>query len=74
MGLGVTDGCPHPRSFLRGRTNVLGGRYGRLAVPVRSAGGSLFDFETDELAREVTLRNGAGDQELCRPTTARAGA
>jgi hypothetical protein len=51
---------------LTGRTEVLGGRYGELAVTVRDAGGSLFDFETDAWAREVTERIGAADTELSR--------
>lgn len=49
---------------LTGRDEVLGGRYGELAVAARDAGGSLFDFETDVWAREVTLRIGAADTEL----------
>lgn len=51
---------------LTGRAEVLGGRYGELAVAVRDAGGSLFDFETDAWAREVTGRIGAADAELAR--------
>ena len=57
---------------LTGRTEVLGGRYGELAVAVRDAGGSLFDFETDAWAREVTERIGAADAELVRRITDRA--
>lgn len=49
---------------LTGRAEVLGGRYGDMAAAVRDAGGSLFDFETDAWAREVTLRIGAADTEL----------
>lgn len=51
---------------LTGRDKVLGGRYGELAVAARDAGGSLFDFETDAWAREVTERIGAADAELAR--------
>jgi hypothetical protein len=51
---------------LTGRKEVLGVRYGELAVSVRDAGGSLFDFETDAWAREVTQRIGAADAELAR--------
>jgi hypothetical protein len=56
---------------ITGRTDVLGGRYGQLAVAIRNAGGTLFDFETDELAREVTRRIGAGDVDLQRRIGAR---
>jgi hypothetical protein len=49
---------------ITGRKEVLGGRYGDLAVAVRDAGGSLFDFEADAWAREVTMRIGAADAEL----------
>jgi hypothetical protein len=51
---------------LTGRAEVIGGRYGELAVAARDAGGSLFDFETDTWAREVTERIGAADTELAR--------
>lgn len=51
---------------ITGRKEILGTRYGALAVTVRDAGGSLFDFETDAWAREVTARIGAGDAELAR--------
>jgi len=64
----------HGLRAITGRTNILGGRYGQLAVAVRDAGGTLFDFETDELARAVTLRIGAGDPELQRRIAARAAA
>lgn len=59
---------------LTGRAEVLGGRYGELAVAVRDAGGSLFDFETDAWAREVTTRIGAADAELARRIAERAAA
>lgn len=62
----------HGLRTITGRTDVLGGRYGQLAVAVRSAGGSLFDFATDDLAREVTLRIGSGDEELQRRIAARS--
>lgn len=58
--------------MLTGRATVLGARYGNLAVTVRDAGGSLFDFETDALAREVTVRIGAADKELARRISERA--
>ncbi|GAA4035185.1 hypothetical protein GCM10023063_19470 [Arthrobacter methylotrophus] len=51
---------------LTGRKEVLGSGYGELAVAIRDAGGSLFDFETDAWAREVTERIGAADAELSR--------
>lgn len=51
---------------LTGRRTVLGIRYGELAVKVRDAGGSLFDFETDAWAREVAERIGASDEDLAR--------
>jgi hypothetical protein len=51
---------------ITGRKEVLGTRYGALAVSARDAGGSLFDFETDAWAREVTMRIGAADAELAR--------
>lgn len=49
---------------LTGRDKVLGGRYGELAVSVRDAGGSVFDWITDSEARDVVLRIGAADKEL----------
>lgn len=61
----------HGLRAITGRTDVLGGRYGQLAVAVRNAGGTLFDFETDELARDVTIRIGAGDVELAAKIAAR---
>jgi hypothetical protein len=57
---------------LTGRSEVLGGRYGELAVAARDAGGSLFDFEADAWAREVTMRIGAADAELARRIAERA--
>ncbi|HEX9086473.1 MAG TPA: hypothetical protein VF867_02975 [Arthrobacter sp.] len=62
----------HGLRTITGRTNVLGGRYGQLAVAVRNAGGTLFDFETDEVARVVTLRIGAGDADLQSRIAARS--
>lgn len=58
--------------ILTGRAQVLGRRYGELAVAVRDAGGSLFDFETDAWAREVTQRIAAGDAELADRIAKRA--
>lgn len=49
---------------LTGRTHVLGRRYGDLAVEARDAGGSLFDFQDDSLAREVVVAIAASDEEL----------
>ncbi|MBG0738910.1 hypothetical protein IV500_05670 [Paeniglutamicibacter antarcticus] len=49
---------------LTGRTTVLIGQYADLALTVRDAGGSLFDFETDAWAREVFERIGSADPEL----------
>jgi hypothetical protein len=57
---------------LTGRDKVLGGRYGELAVTVRDAGGSVFDWITDSEAREVVLRIGAADKELERRIAERA--
>jgi hypothetical protein len=57
---------------LTGRAEVLGGGYGDLAVAFRDAGGSLFDFETDAWAREVTMRIGAADPELAQRIAKRA--
>lgn len=51
---------------ITGRKEVFGTRYGALAVTVRDAGGSLFDFETDTWAREVTARIGSADEDLAR--------
>ncbi|NKR13535.1 hypothetical protein A5N17_06700 [Arthrobacter sp. D2] len=52
---------------LTGRAEVLGRRYGELAVAVRERGGTLFDFESDAWAREITARIGLADAELaCR--------
>ncbi|HEY8701688.1 MAG TPA: hypothetical protein VIM08_12150 [Arthrobacter sp.] len=51
---------------ITGRMEVLGIQYGELAVAARDAGGSLFDFETDMWAREVTMRIGAADEDLAR--------
>ncbi|WP_043795021.1 hypothetical protein [Pseudarthrobacter chlorophenolicus] len=51
---------------ITGRKEVLGRRYSQLAVAVRDAGGSLFDFESDAWAREVTARIGAADEDLAR--------
>lgn len=57
---------------LTGRDQVLGGRYGELAVTVRDAGGSVFDWVTDAEARDVVLRIGAADKGLARRIAARA--
>lgn len=59
---------------ITGRAEVLGGRYGELTVAVRSAGGSVFDVETDAWAREVTVRIGAADADLARRIAARSAA
>lgn len=49
---------------LTGRSMILGSRYGALAVEARDAGGSLFDFETDDLARSVVSSIAASDDGL----------
>ncbi|WP_354214997.1 hypothetical protein [Arthrobacter sp. UYCo732] len=59
---------------ITGRREILGARYGDLAIAVRDAGGSLFDFETDAWAREVTERIGAADSELARRIAERSAA
>lgn len=59
---------------LTGRTAVLVRRYGELAVAVRDAGGSLFDYETDDWAREVVQRVAAADDDLARRIAERAAA
>lgn len=47
-------------TVLTGRTPILGHRYGDLAVEARDAGGSLFDFQDDGLAREAVVSVGVG--------------
>lgn len=59
---------------ITGRKEILGTRYGALAVTVRDAGGSLFDFESDAWAREVTARIGAADEDLARRIAERSAA
>lgn len=56
---------------LTGRTPILGRRYGELAVEARDAGGSLFDFQDDGLAREAVVSVTASDEELARKITER---
>lgn len=57
---------------LTGRTRILGRRYGELAVEARDAGGSLFDFQDDGLARETVLAVIASDEELAMKVRERA--
>ncbi|HEX9227526.1 MAG TPA: hypothetical protein VF885_12860 [Arthrobacter sp.] len=49
---------------LTGRDEVLGGRYGDLAVAVRAGGGSVFEWVDDEEARTVVARIGVADADL----------
>lgn len=49
---------------LTGRDEVLGTRYGNLAVAVRAGGASVFDWIDDEEARTVVARIGAADAGL----------
>lgn len=57
---------------LTGRREVLGRRYGDLAVSIRDAGGSLFDLETDEVARQITKRIAGADAVLSLRVAERA--
>lgn len=57
---------------LTGRDQVLGTRYGELAVTVRDAGGSVFEWITDTEARAVVTRIGAADSELASRIAARS--
>jgi hypothetical protein len=57
---------------LTGRTTILGTRYGASAVDARDAGGSLFDFETDDLARTVVASIAASNDELASRVKERA--
>lgn len=49
---------------LTGRAKVLGIRYGDLAVTVRDAGGTVFDWVDEAEARAVVARVGASDKVL----------
>lgn len=58
---------------LTGQANILGRRYGELAVEVRDAGGSLFGFQDDSMARAAVVSIAASDEELARRVRERAG-
>jgi predicted ATP-dependent protease len=49
---------------LTGRAKVLDTRYGDLAVSVRDAGGSVFDWVTDAEARETVQLIAGSNREL----------
>lgn len=51
-------------NVLTGRAHILGSRYGELAVEVREAGGSLFEFQDDSIAREAVAAIAASDDTL----------
>jgi hypothetical protein len=51
---------------LTGQAQILGTRYGALAARVRDEGGSLFDFESDELARAVVASIASSVPDLAR--------
>lgn len=49
---------------LTGRAKILDTRYGHLAVSVRDAGGTVFDWVDESEARAVMARIGASDKAL----------
>lgn len=57
---------------LTGRANILGRRYGDMAVEARDAGGSLFDFQDDSIARKAVLAIVASDEDLALKVRDRA--
>lgn len=57
---------------LTGRAKVLGTRYGDLAVAVRDAGGTVFEWIDESEARAVVARIGASDKALAARTAGRA--
>lgn len=59
---------------LTGRRAVLGGRYGELAVAVRDAGGSVFDWVDDLEARETVNLVAGSNRELVDRIAARSAA
>lgn len=56
---------------LTGRVKVLGGRYGDLAESVRDAGGSVFDWITDQEARETVQTIAGSNRQLVDRIAAR---
>ncbi|WP_249777079.1 hypothetical protein [Arthrobacter sp. C9C5] len=56
---------------LTGRANILGTRCEGLAVAVRNAGGTVFDWVDESEARAVVTRIGASDQALAARIVAR---
>jgi hypothetical protein len=59
---------------LTGRAKILGTRYGNLAVAVRDAGGTVFDWVDESEAREVVARIGASDTALASRIAERSAA
>lgn len=59
---------------LTGRIKVLDTRYGELAVAVRNAGGTVFDWVDDSEARELVARIGSSDKALALRIAGRAAA
>lgn len=59
---------------LTGRAPVLGGRYGDLAVSVRDAGGSVFDWVDDLEARDTVNLVAGSNRELVDRIAARSAA
>lgn len=59
---------------LTGRAKVLGRRYGSLAVAVRNAGGTVFDWVDEAEARVIVARIGASDKTLAARIANRTGA
>lgn len=57
---------------LTGRARVLGERYGELAVSVRDAGGSVFDWVTDQEARDTVQLIAGSNRQLVDRIAARA--
>lgn len=53
-------------NILTRRSKVLGGHYGELATSVRDAGGSLFNWQNDQPARDVVVRIAASDPWLTK--------
>jgi hypothetical protein len=59
---------------LTGRAKILDTRYGSLAVAVREAGGTVFDWVDESEARAVVTRIGASDKALASRIADRAAA
>lgn len=56
---------------LTGRAKILDTRYGHLAVSVRDAGGTVFNWIDESEPRAVVVRIGASDKALAARITAR---